>query len=154
MAVPLLILTGGTLLAFGAVAVFADESAKNAAKLAVAVTLPAAAVTLMAVLRVWRLKPEVGPAVVMAGTFIRMAVAVGAVVLLSDRATEFGTTADDLRLWATVFYLLTLMIETGLLYIFVLRLEPGTNAVVGEPNGQTIRAEVQADEPPASQFRG
>lgn len=132
MALPLLILTGGTLLAFGAVAVFADESATNAAKLAVVVTLPAAAVTLMSVLKVWRLKPEVGPAVVMAGTFVRMAVAVGAVVVLSDRATEFRTTPDDLRLWATIFYLLTLILETGLLYIVLSKNEVG---VVGDQNG-------------------
>lgn len=116
MVLPLLVLTGGTLLPWVAVLCFAEDSARTAATLGLSVTLPPAAMTLLAVVKVCRRWPDAGPMIVMAGTFFRMAVAVGCVAVMQDRAKELGTTSAALTQWTTGFYLLTLALETGLLW--------------------------------------
>lgn len=140
MAVSLVILVGGTLLAWAGVLLFGDDGAKTAATLALAITLPPAVMTLLAVVKVSRWSAKAGPTSVLAGTFFRMVMAVGAVALLRERATEFGTTATALAQWTTAFYLLTLVLETGLLW--------------GLLSGADRKPEVRADEPPADEFRG
>ena len=116
---PLLCLIGGTLTAWAAVALAFDAATTAAASLAVAITLPPAVATFLAVVRGCRLWPGAGPTIVMAGTFFRMMVAVAGVALLNDRAAEFGTTPTALARWTTGFYLLTLVIETVLLYSII-----------------------------------
>ena len=117
MVLPLLVLIGGTLAAWAAVAVFVGEAESvSAAKLAVAITLPPVVLTFLAMVTMSRRWPEAVPTAMMAGTIIRMTVAFGCVAILGDRATEFGTTPTALREWTTGFYLLTLALETCLLY--------------------------------------
>jgi len=115
MVFPLSCLIGGTLVALAAVAAFRGSEAITPACLAVAITLPPAVATLLAVIRVVRQWPLAGPAVVMLGTGFRMLVTVAFLVLLRGRAAEFGTTPTALGQWTTGFYLLTLTLETGLL---------------------------------------
>lgn len=141
MVFPLLVLTGGTLLVWGAVLLSAGEVAKNAATLAVAITLPPAVTTMLAVVTVSRRWATAGPPIVMVGTFLRMGAAVGAVALLSDRAAEFGTTAAGLSEWTTGFYLLTLALETGLLWWLL-------------SGADRKPVEVRADGPTADDLRG
>ena len=116
MLLPLLCLIGGTLAALAGVVVFVGGEAISPAVLAVAITLPPAVATFLAVVRVVRRWPLSGPAVVMVGTGFRMVVAVVFVALLRGKAAEFGTTPTALAQWTTGFYLLTLVAETVLLY--------------------------------------
>ena len=142
MVIPLLVLIGGTLLMWAAVLSSVGEEAKNAATLAMVITLPPAVTTLLAVVTVSRRWATAGPPIVMVGTFLRMGAAVGAVALLNDRAAEFGTTASALSEWTTGFYLLTLAIETGLLWWLL------------SGAGQTrVPVEVRPDGPTADEFR-
>ncbi len=126
MAFPLLCLIGGTLAVLAGVVAFVGGEAVTPAILAVAITLPPAVATLLAVVKVSRRWPHAGPTVVMAGTFFRMIAAVGFVAVLNDRATELGTTPTALAQWTTGFYLLTLVAETGLLYGMLSRPSEGT----------------------------
>ncbi len=121
MVLPLLCLIGGTLTAWLGVASCFDSVATVASSLAVAITLPPAAATFLAVVRGCRMWPGAGPTIVMAGTFFRMMAAVAGVAILNDRAAEFGTTPTALARWTTGFYLLTLTIETGFLYSIISR---------------------------------
>lgn len=116
MVLPLVCLIGGTLAAWLLVAAVLGEPSATPATLGVAITLPPAVATLLAVVKVSRRWPEAGPAVVTAGTFFRMAAAVGFVAALGGRAEGLGTTSEALGQWTTGFYLLTLVLETALLY--------------------------------------
>ena len=86
------------------------------ATLGLAITLPPTLATLLAVVRVSQWKPDAGPVIVLAGTFLRMVWAVGVVAVLQGRATAFGTTSTAIAQWTTGFYLLTLAAETALLW--------------------------------------
>lgn len=133
MVLPLLCLIGGTLVTLAGVATFASSEATSPACLAVAITLPPAVVTYLVIVRVVRLWPLAGPAVVILGTGFRMLVTVAFLVLLRGRATEFGATPTALAQWTTGFYLLTLALETGLLSGVLTRsTEAATN---GPPTG-------------------
>jgi len=125
MALPLLYLIGGTLVALVGVVVLAGSGTIPPACLAVAITLPPAVATFLAVARVVRRWPLAGPAVVMLGSGFRMLVTVAFVVLLRKRAVEFGTTPTALAQWTTGFYLLTLTLETGLLSGVLMRATEG-----------------------------
>jgi hypothetical protein len=114
MTAPLLLLIGGPLVALAGVVLFAPTAA-TAATLAVTITLPPAVVTYLAVVLMSRKRPEAGPSMILAGTLVRMLSAVACVAVLQDRAADFGTTAAALTQWTTGFYLLTLVLETGLL---------------------------------------
>ena len=131
MVLPLLCLIGGTLAAWGGVAFFVAPTASSAATLAVAITLPPAVATFLAVVKACRRWPTAGPTVVMIGTFFRMIVALAFVAALRGRTAEFGTTPDALAQWTTGFYLLTLILETGLLYSILSR--PTGGAGNGRP---------------------
>ena len=124
MLTPLLLLIGGTLASFAAVLVFCGREAISPATLAVAITLPPAVATFLAVARACQRWPAAGPTVVMIGTFFRMVVAVGFVAVLRERAAEFGTTPTALAEWTTGFYLITLTAETALLFRLLSRPEP------------------------------
>lgn len=116
MGIPLLGLIGFTSLAWLAVFVFGTTVDQVAATLAMLITLPPAVMTFVTIVAVSRRWPDSGPAVVLGGTLVRMLVAVVTVAVLGPYATEFRTNPDALRLWTTCFYLLTLALETGLLW--------------------------------------
>jgi len=127
MVLPLLYLIGGTLTAWLGAALCFDSVATVASSLAVAITLPPAVATFLAVVRGCRMWPGAGPTIVMAGTFFRMMAAVACVAILNDRAAEFGTTPTALARWTTGFYLLTLALETGFLYSTISRSAEGAS---------------------------
>jgi hypothetical protein len=86
------------------------------ATLAVCITVPTTIATLIGVVKVSAARPAFGPMVALSATFLRMVWAVGVVALLYNRAADFGTTPTDLARWTTGFYLLTLFVETVLLW--------------------------------------
>lgn len=86
------------------------------AGLGLAITLPLAAVSLVLVKVVWGLRPDAGPVAVVAGTFLRMAWAMGVVAVLRGPAAEFGTTPQAIANWTAGLYVLTLAAEAALLW--------------------------------------
>lgn len=86
------------------------------ATLAVCITVPTTIATLIGVVKVSTARPTFGPVVALSATFVRMVWAVGVVAVLYNRADDFGTTPTALARWTTGFYLLTLLVETVLLW--------------------------------------
>lgn len=86
------------------------------AGLGLAITLPMAAVSLVLVTLVWRVRPDAGPVAVVAGTFLRMAWALAAVAVLRRPAAELGTTPEAIANWTAGLYVLTLAAEAILLW--------------------------------------
>jgi hypothetical protein len=95
------------------------------ATLAVCITVPPTVVTLIGVVKVsTTARPAFGPVAALTATFVRMIWAVGVVAFLTPRAAEFETTPTALAQWTTGFYLLTLAVETALLWRLLGRAEP------------------------------
>lgn len=87
------------------------------ATLAVCITVPPTVVTLIGVVRVsTTARPAFGPVAALTATFVRMVWAVGVVAFLMPRAAEFETTPEALAQWTAGFYVLTLAVETALLW--------------------------------------
>jgi hypothetical protein len=86
------------------------------ATLAVCITVPTTIATLIGVVKVSTARPTFGPVAALSATFVRMVWAVAVVAVLQSRAADFGTTPTALARWTTAFYLLTLSVETGLLW--------------------------------------
>ena len=101
---------------FAAALVFGGGPVAVPAALALAITLPLAIATLVFTGLFCRIRPNLGPIAVLAGTFLRMIWSLGAVALLRSRAVEFGTTPDAIAQWTAGFYVLTLAVETLLLW--------------------------------------
>jgi hypothetical protein len=114
LAVALLVATA--LMGYGVGLVIWGTGATVPASIGLAITLPTAVTTLVLIRAAGRLRPDAGPVAVMAGTFLRMIVAVGAVVALRNLAAGLGTTPDAIANWTVGFYVLTLAAETGLLW--------------------------------------
>ena len=110
------VLTSVAVAGYGAAIVARGESVVVPATLGLAITFPPTLITLIAVVRVAQWKPEAGPVMVLAATFLRMVWALGVVAVLQGRAVTFGTTSTAIAQWTTGFYLLTLATETALLW--------------------------------------
>lgn len=110
------------------------------AALGVAITLPPSVATLVGVVKVAAVKPDVVPIAALAATFLRMIWAIGVVALLQSRAVGFDTTAEAIAGWTTASYLFTLFVETALLWRMLAR--PGgvtdgaTRPAVGSEDGR------------------
>lgn len=103
------------------------------ATLAVCITVPTTIATLIGVVKVSTARPTLGPVVALSATFVRMVWAVAVVAVLYSRATDFETTPTALARWTTAFYLLTLLVETVLLW----RLLSPTAGPRGTPSNGT-----------------
>jgi hypothetical protein len=116
MVKPLLVLVGGSLLAWVlTLAVWGTEAAPRAAW-GLALTLPPAILTQSAVGLLARRHPEAGPTAVMAGTGLRMGWAVVAVSVLGGPVEKLGIPRQSLAEWTCGFYLVTLALETAALW--------------------------------------
>ena len=111
-----LALAAGSSAAFAAAVLVAGRGTLHAAGLGLALTLPPAVATL--VLAGWgaRRWPEAGPTIVMLGTGLRMGWAVVAVSLLGPAVEKLGISRGSLAEWTCGFYLVTLALETALLW--------------------------------------
>ena len=101
---------------FAAAVALGGNAVAAPAALGLGITLPLALATLIAAIRICSVRPEIGPLIIMGATFLRMIWAFGAVALLHSHTAEFGTTPTDLAQWTTGFYLLTLAVETLILW--------------------------------------
>jgi len=113
---PLLTLTGFTLLVWGISAIVASRQALLPASAGLLICLPVALLTLVLVLLVSRRWPLFGPLSALVATGLRLGWAVTAVYLLRKWAESYGTNRTTLAEWTTGFYLVTLLVETALLY--------------------------------------
>jgi hypothetical protein len=110
-----LYLVGGSLIAW-AVAVAASPASLPAASAGLAVVLPPAVLTLVLVDAVGRRQPQAGPAAAMVATGMRMGWAVVAVSVLGTPAESVGIPRQSLADWACGFYLVTLALDTAVLW--------------------------------------
>jgi hypothetical protein len=94
---------------------------------ATGVCLPAAVATLLLAEAVRRQTPQFGPVAVLAGTAVRMVVAVVGVVLLAGEVSRHGTPRDQFARWVAYSYVVTLAIECGLLMAAEGRTSPGAS---------------------------
>jgi len=116
MVKPLAVLLAVSGLAWGMVFLFAGREHHVPSILGMAIVLPPALFSMLAVLMVARKWPQLGVTVIGAGSALRMAWAVVAVAALSRNAELWETTASALAGWTTGFYLLLLTVETALLW--------------------------------------
>lgn len=97
-------------------------SACVAATLCVGAALP----TFLLLDAVMRKAPEYGPAAVMAGTALRMGVAVVGVLLFGDAIAAAGESGTGFAVWVAGLYVVTLVTECALLIRrLVPKVEPG-----------------------------
>lgn len=94
---------------------FLEPGDRVAAAVGFAICLPPAVLTYRLAVRICRVRPDLGPVALMAGSGLRMAWAVGMVFLVADRATEWGTRPTTVANFTTGAYLLTLAGETAAL---------------------------------------
>ncbi len=111
---PLIGLLLGTLLAFAVAALYAADL--RAPALGLALTLPPAMLSLGLVVVVTERVPQAGPTAVMVGTGLRMGWVVVAVSVLGPAVESLGIPRQSLADWACGFYLVTLALDTGLLW--------------------------------------
>ncbi len=111
---PLIGLLLGSLLALAAAALYAGDS--RAPVYGLALTLPPAMLSLGLVLVVGGRWPPAGPTAVLVGTGLRMGWVVAAVSVLGPAVVTVGIPRQSLADWACGFYLVTLALETGLLW--------------------------------------
>ena len=111
---PLIGLVLGSLLAFAAAAAYAADL--RAPAVGLALTLPPAMLSLGLVVLLCERAPLAGPAAVMAGTGLRMGWAAVAVSVLGPTVESVGIPRRSLADWTCGFYLVTLALETGLLW--------------------------------------
>lgn len=88
---------------------------RTATFIGLVICIPPAVLTYRLAVQVCRLRPELGPVVLMAGSAVRMAWAVGAVFLVADRTAGWGTDPTSVANYTTVAYLFTLTVETAAL---------------------------------------
>lgn len=123
---PLLGLLLGSLLAYGVTLLFAPHAALVAGY-ALGITLPPALVTAALVVAVGERWPLAGPTAAMAGAGLRMGWALVLVSVLGPVVEKVGIPRQSLAEWTCGFYLVTLALETAVLW--------GRLARTGRPSG-------------------
>ena len=113
---PLLLLIGVPFsLLIGIIGIYGETSGSPAV-LAFAIVLPPAVLSYLSIGLIAKRWPQVGITAIVAGTGLRMGWAFIAVAMLGERAAEFQTTATAIAEWTTGFYIVSLIIETALLW--------------------------------------
>jgi hypothetical protein len=95
---------------------FPDTPTRTGAILGLAITLPPALFSMLAVVAVAKRWPQLGVTVIAAGSALRMGWAVVAVAVLGKKAEVWETTSSALAGGTTAFYLLLLAAECVLLW--------------------------------------
>jgi len=113
---PLLLLIGVPFsLLIGIIGIYGETSGSPAV-LAFTIVLPPAVFSYLSIGLIAKRWPQVGITAIVAGTGLRMGWAFIAVAMLGERAAEFQTTATAIAEWTTGFYIVSLIIETALLW--------------------------------------
>ena len=113
---PLAILLAVSGLGLGGVFSLSGSEHRVPAALGMAIVLPPALFSMLAVLMVAKRWPQLGITVIVAGTLLRLGWAMVAVAALGKSAELRETTPSALAGWTTAFYLLLLATETALLW--------------------------------------